>query len=1008
MTRRSKRKTAATRASKKQSVSEETDKVAEEVEQESQDDLPATDDTVEETEDKFNENETPATEEPDDSTSSRTEADTPAESEAPTEKSDDSPKAKDETPPHPAAIASGKKDKNSSDNSTERLKEADTNADLDVTMDPNLEKEPSPNADRDNQSTDENKEREVSAEDNDDKTKQSITNRKGYQKPSQDLEERAEDDVCDNQDKNVQAEKVADSKSLEEEQAIVVDSPEKGEETSMEVDDEVPNPSNIGSQVSTDSVINVDSSSSAHVTSDADKEPVVIEIGANDDLNEDDDTSSKNEDDSPENKPVYQVVDEIDLTKSDDEAMDVGSEEVPDPESTYVVPDYDDPNLGELEIDPERDDGKSVEETKDFLKYWHPVQDNPQEFTSWTYLLQFVEQEGKLPLARRAFNSFFCRYPLCYGYWKKFSELERKAGNLLRAQKILERGVRAIPLSIDLWVHVVDFYINYYKRPDAGKDKVRKIFDRAIDAAGQEFRSEKLWNKYAKWEIENQNWLGVVAVYDKALRAQTQHYSILFSDFKVFVNKHPPHDLISKEKFQDYLQEARKEKTADAKKEEEKNKDKKDADCEVVDKDEELDDAPPGVEEEEKPPTDDELKAIRAKIVKERKKIHDETEQLVTKIWAFEEGIKRPYFHVKQLERAQLKNWREYLDVEIARDDHERIVLLFERCLIACALYEDFWLKYTRYMAKHDASVTSKIFERACTVHLPKKPNIHSQWAAHEEQQGNMEKASSILEKLDNILPGMAMIKMRRVAVQRRGGNIQVAEDLLKSYVASAAKDKEEVFYSRKLAWFLLKISGKRDEAKKVLKDLIPKYKSELKLYNDLVEMEFQLAGNGYPANDDEEGMAMEAFNLALSCDKLSEDQKFLFSQRKLEFLEDFGRDVKHLQKVYDEHQKMVRSHKKRTQIDLTTDDNPSKKQKVDSGSIAVVGTSQVANGASYSTAPAAASTPYGAQQAYPGGDPSLYYQQQQSYWNYAGAKPADAQSPYNYSQQWSQYYNSR
>ena len=27
------------------------------------------------------------------------------------------------------------------------------------------------------------------------------------------------------------------------------------------------------------------------------------------------------------------------------------------------------------------------------LKYWNAVNENPQDFTSWTYLLQFVEQE---------------------------------------------------------------------------------------------------------------------------------------------------------------------------------------------------------------------------------------------------------------------------------------------------------------------------------------------------------------------------------------------------------------------------------------------------------------------------------------------------------------------------------------------------------------------------------------------------------------------------------------
>ena len=55
--------------------------------------------------------------------------------------------------------------------------------------------------------------------------------------------------------------------------------------------------------------------------------------------------------------------------------------------------------------------------------------------------------------------------------------------------------------------------------------------------------------------------------------------------------------------------------------------------------------------------------------------------------------IKRPYFHVKPLERAQLRNWREYLDFEIAEGNQQRILILFERCMVACALYEDFWIK---------------------------------------------------------------------------------------------------------------------------------------------------------------------------------------------------------------------------------------------------------------------------------------------------------------------------
>ena len=64
----------------------------------------------------------------------------------------------------------------------------------------------------------------------------------------------------------------------------------------------------------------------------------------------------------------------------------------------------------------------------------------------------------------------------------------------------------------------------------------------------------------------------------------------------------------------------------------------------------------------------------------------------------YEDKIKRPYFHVKPLALKQLKNWDSYLDYEIKDGNHERIVVLFERCLIPCAKYEQFWAKYAQYL----------------------------------------------------------------------------------------------------------------------------------------------------------------------------------------------------------------------------------------------------------------------------------------------------------------------
>ncbi|XP_069178524.1 repetitive organellar protein-like [Procambarus clarkii] len=70
--------------------------------------------------------------------------------------------------------------------------------------------------------------------------------------------------------------------------------------------------------------------------------------------------------------------------------------------------------------------------------------------------------------------------------------------------------------------------------------------------------------------------------------------------------------------------------------------------------------------------------------------------------------IKRPYFHVKPLDKRQIKNWNDYLDFEISEGDPLRIIPLFERCLVSCALYEDFWCRYALYMEKHTQNVLSE------------------------------------------------------------------------------------------------------------------------------------------------------------------------------------------------------------------------------------------------------------------------------------------------------------
>lgn len=84
---------------------------------------------------------------------------------------------------------------------------------------------------------------------------------------------------------------------------------------------------------------------------------------------------------------------------------------------------------------------------------------------------------------------------------------------------------------------------------------------------------------------------------------------------------------------------------------------------------------------------------IRKRVLKDRELIFRQTAQEIVKRWRFEESIKRPYFHIKPLEKSQIKNWKDYLDYELKQGNHKRIVFLFERCMVVCALYDFFWEK---------------------------------------------------------------------------------------------------------------------------------------------------------------------------------------------------------------------------------------------------------------------------------------------------------------------------
>jgi pre-mRNA-processing factor 39 len=52
-----------------------------------------------------------------------------------------------------------------------------------------------------------------------------------------------------------------------------------------------------------------------------------------------------------------------------------------------------------------------------------------------------------------------------------------------------------------------------------------RLYERALAAAGSDFRSDKLWDMFIEWERSNKLYKNVTEIYDRVLAMPTQLYN---------------------------------------------------------------------------------------------------------------------------------------------------------------------------------------------------------------------------------------------------------------------------------------------------------------------------------------------------------------------------------------------------------------------------------------------------------------------------------------------------
>uniref|UniRef100_A0A0X3P7L0 Pre-mRNA-processing factor 39 n=2 Tax=Schistocephalus solidus TaxID=70667 RepID=A0A0X3P7L0_SCHSO len=334
--------------------------------------------------------------------------------------------------------------------------------------------------------------------------------------------------------------------------------------------------------------------------------------------------------------------------------------------------------------------------------------------------------------------------------------------------------------------------------------RMRDLYELALEKAGMEFRSDALWEHYISWESGHNRLQRVLAIYDRILKTPTQLYFQNWDSFKKLIEENKPEDVLSSAEFVGLL--ARVAPVAAtalriSMKAAQENWDSDEAERPTT--------APPKKSAIEQV-TEPDRTAVRQFIIDSREKVYQATYLQIMKRWYFEEKIRRPYFHVKPLEEMQINNWAEYLsfeeneastvisefkaanpdadplldeEVQLAR---KRVRILYERCLVACALYEHFWIRYAKYLEFTEMNIPAarEVWRRACTVHLRRKPTIHWYWAMFEDRYpaglDTLESAGKesvvlppktsldILTELESRLPDSALACARRVDAMRR------------------------------------------------------------------------------------------------------------------------------------------------------------------------------------------------------------------------------------------------
>ncbi|EMS49403.1 Pre-mRNA-processing factor 39 [Triticum urartu] len=169
-------------------------------------------------------------------------------------------------------------------------------------------------------------------------------------------------------------------------------------------------------------------------------------------------------------------------------------------------------------------------------------------------------------------------------------------------------------------------------------------------------------------------------------------------------------------------------------------------------------------------------------------RFYQRSSELDKEICGFEASIKRPFFHVKPLDDDQLENWNLYLDFVEKNGDFDWAVKLYERCLIPCANYSEFWIRYAEYVdAKGGREIANYALGRASSCFVKGVPSFSMYYSMFKEQIGDAPGARALfVEGSSNSTSDFCMNINRLANMEKRMGNTKAATEIYENAIQDA------------------------------------------------------------------------------------------------------------------------------------------------------------------------------------------------------------------------------